>query len=193
MHILPRKFILLSLLLILTNNSFAQDQNKCEELSGFYQITETIDMPDCGQHLTQKQSFQLTQKSCQISVVDNTSTGVVTGHRLNWNVGKFDSNGGEVTVQDSYYTVENNSVTGLSNWIWKRGKMQCRGTTSFAGYRHDKKQQVAFIPASRTLNLSDITIQDHQYPTNFSGGAIKFGIIVKLRKHMEAKKNFKLF
>lgn len=62
MHILPRKFILLSLLLILTNNSFAQDQNKCEELSGFYQITETIDMPDCGQHLTQKQSFQLTQK-----------------------------------------------------------------------------------------------------------------------------------
>ncbi len=140
--------------------SAAAQVAECEDLSGYYVVTDQIHAPSCAPDMREEKQFWLRQQGCEVTVDGVDTLGLVEGNRILWQARRFNAHGGEVQTEPGFYQVEGDLVEGRSEWHWAKGQTRCGGVTLTEGHRYQQPPESTFVPVSAELDLSELPVAD---------------------------------
>ncbi len=132
------KLVVISCFLALTACQTAlvneQSNTSCIQVDGLWESYWYSDNSACGgTGEFGKSSSLVTQHECRVE--DNWTTGQIVGNRVTWNSKPFNVHGGTVTHPNPLISViSNKKISGIHDWSWSDGVIDCDGTTKFYGF-----------------------------------------------------------
>jgi hypothetical protein len=129
--------ILFLALLAVSGEASDESSDSCLNVAGTWRVESIIDVTDCGegQHSDPgTAAFKVTQKECTILVLNESIIfyhGTANGNKIDLD-GRYAEDGG-TTEESADLTIEGNTLSGTSSWIWSGPGGTCSGTTQISG------------------------------------------------------------